>query len=220
VTQDFLLIQTPSLAVRTVDEFMTVVRTSARGPAQLLLALVKNHGLGRALGIARAAGAMKKIESMATGTFYTAAPHRWGNTAAKLALVPTAGGPARGAGKNMLRDDLVARLKDGPIVYSLRAQMFVDDKTTPIELADVVWPESKTPYVEIATLTLHRQDVLSPRGQEIEALVDKVSFDPWHSIAEHRPMGGVMRSRRPTYKASVLGRGPVDEPTSVLAPSA
>jgi hypothetical protein len=46
--------------------------------------------------------------------------------------------------------------------------------------------------------------------------VSRLSFDPWHAGEEHRPLGGIMRARRVTYGASVVGRKAAPEPRDVL----
>ena len=32
------------------------------------------------------------------------------------------------------------------------------------------------------------------------AVDDGLSFSPWHGLAEHRPLGGIMRSRKQSYE--------------------
>ena len=92
----------------------------------------------------------------------------------------------------------------------------MDDATTPIEDASVVWPEEKTPHVEIAQLFLPRQDVGAPKGRQIEDTVETLSFDPWHATEELRPLGGIMRARSVAYRESVVERQAAPEPASVI----
>ena len=160
---------------------------------------------------------MPKIPSMATGTFYTCVPLRYGEDACKLSIVPLqppAPPPAKGYGS--LRDDLIARLKSGPLEWSLRVQLFIDEATTPLEDASVEWPEAKAPFREIGRVVVQQQDVTSARGQEIEALVEQLSFDPWHSVEALRPLGAVMRARSAAYRESTIERKAVAEPETVL----
>jgi hypothetical protein len=160
----------------------------------------------------------EKVKSFATHTFHTAAPIAFGKSAAKLALFPhpspEPSSPAKGP--EFLRHDLSARLKQGALTWSLKAQLFVDQSTTPIEDAAVKW---QGPWIDLATLTLPKQDTDSARGLEIGELVSRMSFDPWHAIEEHRPLGAMMRARGATYGASVQARNAAPEPKSVLAPA-
>ncbi len=217
LTQDFLFIDTPVLPFRNPDEFMIFVRAAKDGPIKLLPRLIAGFGFGRALGILKGSLTAEKVESFATHAFHTAAPIAFGSTAAKLALVPVTGvtPAAPPSGRDYLRRDLTARLQQGTLSWSLRAQPFVDQNSTPIEDTAVVW---SAPWVELGTLRLPRQDPESPRGQEISALVSQLSFDPWHATEEHRPLGAIMRARGATYGASVVGRNAAAEPKTVLSP--
>lgn len=216
-TQDFLFIDAPAIPFRTPDEFMTFVRAAKDGPIKLLPRLIAGFGFGRALGILKGSLTAPKVKSFATHTFHTAAPIAFGATAAKLSLValPDAAPAPAPKGGDYLRHELTARLQQGPVSWSLRAQPFVDQSSTPIEDMAVLW---SGPWVELATLTLPKQDPESARGQEISALVNQMSFDPWHATEEHRPLGAIMRARGATYGASVVGRKAAAEPKTVLTP--
>jgi hypothetical protein len=216
-TQDFLLIQTPATSFRTPDEFVAFVRAAAGGPALLLPRLIGALGLGRGLGVLKGLASMPKVTSLATVPFHTALPLRFGATAAKLALFPEgpSAGPATG-GAQALREDLVSRLRSGPLTWSLRAQLFVDERTTPIEDASVRWPEDRTPFHELARLVLPQQDVTSESGAKQEEQIDRMSFDPWHSVEELRPLGAMMRARSAAYRESILERQATPEPDELV----
>ncbi|HEX6764191.1 MAG TPA: catalase [Polyangiaceae bacterium] len=216
VTQDFLLINTAALPVRDPEEFMKLLRAAKDGPAKLLPRLVRSMGLGRALGILFKVATGKKVQSFATHSFNTAAPIAFGSTAAKLGLFPLDADPngPSVSGSDYLRHDLVARLRAGPLRWTLRAQRFVDQASTPIEDTTVEW---SGPWVDLGTLTLAKQDAESTRGKEISELVNRLSFDPWHAIEAHRPLGAVMRARRAAYAPSVIGRKAAPEPHDVMS---
>jgi hypothetical protein len=213
-TQDFLFINDPIIPFRTPDEFMAFQRAAKHGPLTLLPRLIAGFGFRRAFAILRSAIKSPKVGSYSTHTFHTAAPLAIGDQAAKLALFPrptSEVAPSRGA--DYLRSDIIGRLKAGPLSWSLRAQLYVDETTTPIEDTSILWTG---PWHDLATLTIPRQDPDAARGKEISALVTQFSFDPWHAIEEHRPLGAIMRARRVAYAASVIGRKAAPEPTTVL----
>ncbi len=215
-TQDFLFIAEPAIAFRSPDEFMKFARVADKGPLALLPALLSSFGLGRGLQVLRRLAAIPKVASMAAHPFYTAVPILFGEGAAvKLALVPTDAAAGDASGPDALRDDLARRVKAGPLTYSMRAQRFADERSTPVEDASVAWA---TPFVEIGKLTLPRQDPDSEAGRAVEALVESLSFDPWHAVEAHRPLGAVMRARAVAYRESVLARRAADEPEAVLPP--
>jgi hypothetical protein len=213
-TQDFLFINDPTIPFRTPDEFMAFQRAAKHGPLTLLPRLIAGLGFRRAFAILRSALKSPKVRSYGTHTFHTAAPLAIADQAAKLALFPqptSERAPSRGA--DYLRSDIVGRLKVGQLSWSLRAQLHLDERTTPIEDTSVTWTG---PWYDLATLTIPRQDPDSVRGKEISELVTQLSFDPWHAIEAHRPLGAIMRARRVAYAASVMGRKAAPEPTTVL----
>jgi hypothetical protein len=214
-TQDFLMIDTPAIPFRDPEEFMTFVRAAKDGPARLLPRLFSGFGFTRTLALLKRLSQTSKVSSYATHTFHSAAPIRFGDTAAKLALFPldSSDAPATN-GADALREDLARRLGAGPVRWALRAQGFVDDQSSPIEDTSQPWVG---PWVELATLTLPKQDVDSARGKEVSELVSRLSFDPWHAIEAHRPLGAIMRARAVAYRESVLARKAESEPKSVLS---
>lgn len=215
LTQDFLFLNDPALPFRDPEEFMAFVKAAKGHPALLLPRLFGGVGLGRGFAILRTALSSVKVTSYATHSFHTCAPITLGGTAAKLGLfpLPSAARPTL-SGDHYLREDLISRLSDGPISWSLRAQLFVDEQSTPIEDASVVWAG---PWHELGTFTIPKQDPSSPRGMEISSYIETLSFDPWHALEAHKPLGAIMRARGPAYRASVITRKAAPEPKSVLS---
>ena len=66
----------------------------------------------------------------------------------------------------------------------------------PIENAAVLWPERLSPRVSVATLRIPQQKFDSPAQI---AFARRLSYNPWHCIAEHRPLGNQSRARRRMY---------------------
>lgn len=215
LTQDFLFVSDPSIPFRDPEEFMTFVRASKDGPLPLLPRFFRGFGFGRGVSVLKRLLAGSKVASFATHPFFTAVPIAFGATAAKLALFPL--GPAEAPpahGPDALRQDLLRRLGVGAISWTLSAQFFADDQTTPIEDASVEWTG---PWVELARLSIPGQDPDSEVGKRIDALVEELSFDPWHAVEAHRPLGAIMRARSVAYRESVLGRQAAPEPESVIS---
>ena len=95
-----------------------------------------------------------------------------------------------------LRNAMVAALARGDIELDFRIQLQTDPHRMPIENNAVLWPERLSPRVSVATLRLPRQTFDSP---EQMAFARRLSFNPWHTIAEHRPLGNQSRARRRMY---------------------
>jgi hypothetical protein len=53
--------------------------------------------------------------------------------------------------------------------------------------------------VPVARVTLPVQDPSSPEGQALAERIEQDRFDPWAALAEHRPLGEIMRARKVAY---------------------
>lgn len=66
----------------------------------------------------------------------------------------------------------------------------------PIENNAVLWSESISPRITAATLRIPKQKFNSPAQLDFAR---KLSYNPWHSIPQHRPLGNQSRARRRMY---------------------
>jgi hypothetical protein len=214
-TQDLLMIRTPALPFRDAHEFVKVL-TAVSNPLLLLPRVIGRLGLARTLGLlpklAKSVGS--PMLSVATTRYFSAAAVGCGPYAMRYALVPRATDiPAKpGTSADYLRDELAARLKRGPVAYDVQLQFYVDAVKTPIEDFSVEWLEADAPPVTVARLTLGQQDLESARGQRVGEFIEALSFDPWHALEAHRPLGNVMRARNPAYRVSTKERAAAAEP--------
>jgi hypothetical protein len=99
---------------------------------------------------------------------------------------------------NYLRNAMVAALDAGDVELDFRIQVQTDPFLMPVENAGVLWPTRLSPRVSVATLRLPRQRFDSARQIDFEK---RLSYNPWHCIPEHRPLGNQSRARRRMYLA-------------------
>jgi len=66
----------------------------------------------------------------------------------------------------------------------------------PVENASVIWDENDAPYQKVARLTFPGQDFSSATALED---CESQRFNPWQSLEDHRPLGGINRVRRAVY---------------------
>jgi hypothetical protein len=99
---------------------------------------------------------------------------------------------------NYLRDAMVKALQAGDVDLDFRIQLQTNSFLMPIENAGVLWPEKLSPRVSCATVRLLRQTFDSPEQINFEK---RLSYNPWHCIAEHRPLGNQSRARKRMYLA-------------------
>lgn len=95
-----------------------------------------------------------------------------------------------------LRRAMTRTLGEHDVCFDFLVQLQSDPHRMPLENASVVWPEHLSPFVPVATLRLPRQEI---DAAEQFALADRLSFNPWHALPEHRPLGNQNRARRTIY---------------------
>ncbi|MBI4523075.1 MAG: catalase family protein [Deltaproteobacteria bacterium] len=98
---------------------------------------------------------------------------------------------------NYLREAMAATLARGDVDFDFFVQVQTDPWRMPIENASVRWPEKLSPPVPVAILRLPRQKFDSPAQL---AFAHHLSFNPWHCVPEHRPLGNQNRGRRRIYQ--------------------
>ena len=97
---------------------------------------------------------------------------------------------------NYLRDNMIRTLDTQDVDFDIMLQLQTDAFRMPIENAAVRWPEKLSPFVPAARLHIPRQTFATPAQL---AFADNLSFNPWHCIAEHRPLGNQSRARQRMY---------------------
>ena len=95
-----------------------------------------------------------------------------------------------------LRNAMVAALAEDDVELDFRVQLQTDPHLMPIENNAVLWPEKRSPRVSVATLRLPKQTFNSAAQMEF---AKRLTYNPWHCIAEHRPLGNQSRARRRMY---------------------
>jgi hypothetical protein len=98
---------------------------------------------------------------------------------------------------NYLREAMVGTLAQRDVEFDFLLQLQTDPHRMPIENASVRWPEKLSPFVPVATLQIPRQKFDSP-GQL--AFAHNLSYNPWHCVREHRPLGNQNRGRFKIYQ--------------------
>lgn len=98
---------------------------------------------------------------------------------------------------NYLRDNMARTLRDMDVEFDMLVQVQTDPHLMPIEDASVLWPEEVSPWIQVGRIHIPRQDFDTP---ERMAFARNLKFNPWHSIAEHRPLGNQSRARRRLYQ--------------------
>lgn len=199
-TQDFVLISHPTFFADDPSRYAALIeRGTSRNPLVVATAPLALGWKGTA--IARKM-ASKRIASPLETRYWSTVPSRLGSgperravkysarpSGAVTSTIPTSPRP------NYLRETMASALAIGDARFDFLVQpragewMSVEDSRTE-------WPEADAPFVKVATLIIPPQVFDTPAQ---EAFCENLSFTPWHSLPEHRPLGGVNRIRRVVY---------------------
>lgn len=160
-------------------------------------------------------------------SYNTVVPLLYGRYYAKISVAPVSPELEALAGSKVdlngnpdgLREAVKRFLAEHDAWWEVRVQLATDLDKMPIEDASAVWPEDLSPYVPVARIHVPAQASFSEAG--VRQVDEDMSFSPWHGLAAHRPLGGVMRVRKPAYEHSVAFRRehsgcPIHEPGGPL----
>ena len=100
---------------------------------------------------------------------------------------------------DFLRKALAEELKAGPACFNFMVQLQNADKYMPVEDPSIKWKEADSPYLTIAKIRIPVQ-VFDTQQQH--TFCENLSFSPWHSLPQHRPIGELNRLRKKVYQAS------------------
>jgi len=141
--------------------------------------------------------ALHPVESLTTERFWGSVV-KLGPAAIKYSLQPEdatrPGTDGERHSDDYLREDLLNRLKKAPLKWQLCAQFFVDEESTPVNDASVVW--AGTP-IAIGVL-----EIASPPSADDEAHINQMAFNPANGF---EPLG-ITHARKDVYAASAANR--------------
>jgi len=227
-TQDFVLINQPRFFVddlkryrKTLEAFMrggyfdqyVVALSKLRIPVELYLALRVN---------------LNFMSNPLHQQYWSMTPYRFGVDPEKKFAVKYTARPrlhdkpgffsrwlTRLGWNFSLKEEMNRTLAGNEVWFDFYIQRFVDETSTPIENSKKMWREADSKPERIGTIIIPIQDCMSP---EQAVFCENLSFTPWHSLPEHRPLGLVNRVRKVAYREISrlrhdLNKAPRAEPT-------
>lgn len=195
--QDFLLNSYPALFAADPEDFLAFIEAQKAGgvfryfinPRHFYSLLVVLKG-------------REKISNPFAIRYWSTTPYRLGpdqTQAVKYSVKPcneVRETPQLDAHANFLSEAMQQQLQQGPVCLAFMVQKQTDPDAMPIEDASVIWDESVSPYTQLATITIQNQQFQAPNRR---SACEKMTFNPWQSLPEHRPLGGINRVRKPVY---------------------
>jgi hypothetical protein len=204
-TQDFLLIDHPVFFVRNVAEyvsFMEGFRSFETGGilSKIYIGLKFQFSPFQQFRLLREVGS-KKLDSPLAAQYWSTTPFKLGPIAVKFAARPDltrAPSPRTSVFQDKLRSAMSAHLHQDEARFDFLVQLQTDPVTMPVEDPTVVWDETSSPYRKVATIRIPSQSFDSKEQMQF---CENLSFTPWHTLVEHRPLGGINRTRKKVYEA-------------------
>lgn len=220
-TVDFLLINGPTMFVRTPQDYVELAEKTFDGnPVTFFLSVnpidVKWRELSNLLGIVN-----KQPRNPLQARYWSTTPYKLGDGGAvKYSAKPCYGEEQEGYipsdGPDLMRDSMSVHLTQIDGCFDFMVQHQLDPESMPIEDATIEWSEEKSPFTKVARITIPLQDFESA---EQDAFCEHLSFNPWHTLPEHQPIGNINRARRMVYDVISVVRHDLNgeeeqEPTS------
>lgn len=218
-TQDFLMVNLPVFPFANVSDYLELNRAlfehkddvvkafgafAAKVPPERAMRAGQINTQIRAISLA------SPLESR----YFSAAPFLFGkDRVMKFGVRPSQA--ARSAmpenpGPNYLREAAIKHLRHKPAYFEFLVQVRPATAAgLAIEDVTVEWKEEEVPFQRVACITIPAQEFDSPASR---AVCENLFFTPWHSIEEHRPLGGINRLRKAVYLESSRHRHHPKEP--------
>lgn len=220
LTQDFLLVNYPIIPTGTVKDYLDqqkkveeYINTPELFQSVQGAMLVAGRKIKNLIGKEEDPNHFSIPGSHILGDrYFSMAAIRYGDYVAKISIAPKSENVASLHGKDMDEDLMKSEpesflttivknfFENQTAVYELSAQLCTDLEKMPVEDGSVQWLEEDSPFQAIASLTISPQNTFSPERRVYGD--DVLSFNPFHCLPEHRPLGNIMRVRKLAYETS------------------
>jgi hypothetical protein len=199
-TQDFLFLNQPAYIAADVRDYKSLMQAIDGGPLYKALALVKNLR-----GLLYRLKALPKTDPLNTN-FWGVAPFRLGNMAVKYLIRPhkpeAANLPAI-RGNDYLKDLVKAHveMRDADFEFFLQKRLLDGNEKNnmPVEDYSVAWDETESVPVHVGRLRIPAQTLDDDFDREHG---ERLTFSPWNTTKDLRPLGSLNRARRVIYEIS------------------
>lgn len=196
-TQDLVMMNSKLFFVNTTAEYLDFIR-STKNIFSLYWYLLWHRETRQIIEAAR----NMPIGNPVQMDYYSATAYKLGDRAmhfAAVSCIPPKKRDKRPASPygRYLRDRLVSALSRTEACFNLLVQMDSAEAPQSVETPMTAWNEEMFPYKKVGTITLLRQEDIEDKQQM--RFCEKLSFDPWHTVAATRPLGALNRVRLMAY---------------------
>lgn len=216
-TQDFLVVSIPQFINHNVVDFYELIHAVAGGTLKIL-AFIFNPFNSHLRVLWNVANSFKKHSNLLEVRFWSTVPYQFGSEVVKYSAKPHQAAVTRipkNPSENFLREAMKQSLAGQDAYFDFMVQFRTDPRRMPVEDATVRWNEQASPFRKVATIRIPAQVFDT---EERMKFAENLSFSPWHSLPEHRPLGSINRARRVVYEAiskyrHEVNKAPRREPT-------
>jgi hypothetical protein len=226
-TQDLILISHPRFFVDDLKRYEATLEAFLKGGIfdQFVRAILALRGRERLIALA---ANLRWISNPLFQQYWSMTPYRLGVEPMRKIAVKYSAKPQvahrppllkRIAGyfrsNFSLKQEMQNSLARSEMWFDFYIQRSARDERTPIEDSKVEWRETDAPLEHVAKIVIPTQEIMSV---EQARFAENLSFSPWHSLPEHKPLGLVNRVRKHAYRRiselrHTLNRAPALEPT-------
>lgn len=196
-TQDFLGISCPTFTTPNIVENLKLQRANyARTPVFYFLNPFDSHYLDALM-----QGLYARMNSSPLEVrYWSCVPYLLGEgQAMKYSLRPRPQSKTKipwNPPDDWLRQAMYVTLGSREWEFDFLVQLQTDPRRMPIEDASIEWPEKLSPFVPVAKIRIPSQKF---DAAEQTMLAQQFSYNPWHAVPEHRPLGNQNRARKVIY---------------------
>jgi hypothetical protein len=195
-TQDFVLNSHPVMVAGTTRDFLELLRANEAGGFRRI-AYFLTHLTSARIGAAARQNPSCHLDIQ----YWSTTPYQFGpNRIVKYAVRPTSRRTSTKPATltdTYLTDAMRTHLDQDEATFDFLVQFHVDDRRTPIEDASVEWQTRDSPYHRVGLIRIPRQ-----RFDDADRVTrgERMTFNPWHSLMAHTPLGGMNRARLEIYR--------------------
>lgn len=194
-TQDFLMINNSTMFINDLNDYVDLTNAiSSGGIAKFALMHPKI-----AYNIYKATS--KKVDNPLSTDYFSTTPYKLGNNAIKFKVKPCSTVQSKSSDKSpdFLRNALSSSLNKAESCFDFMIQTRKGSYTDmPIEDSLVDWSPEVSPFITVAKITIPKQ---SFETKEQMDFCENLSYTPWHSLPEQKPLGSLNRVRKQVYTA-------------------
>ncbi|MCC5640325.1 catalase family protein [Nostoc sp. CHAB 5844] len=198
-TQDFVMINHPVFFIRDAEDYIRLAEVTA--------GKLPPESMAYEFGILEQIRTKKTLNPLRiqywSGTAFRLGSHTI-KFSAKPQILDDADLPIPES-ENYLREAIAKTLTvdKTDVYFDFLIQLAPDEDPKWVDDPTLLWDESVSPFIKVATIHIPAQEFNTPARQQFD---ESLSFTPWHTLPEHEPLGSVNTSRLKLYQTIANNR--------------